>query len=141
MLEGCPQRVEQQRSRSRCRTPCSGNDQFGHGAGDEVLVEVASRLRGCLRGGDELARAGGDEFTILWRNIPDAEAAHAVARRVVAAGAQELQIHDGVVSVGVSVGVALAGVGATAESLLAVADAALYESKQAGGGRATTRCG
>ncbi len=115
------------------------NDRHGHSLGDNVLVEVVARLSGGLRAGDEIARMGGDEFTILWRNIPDAAAAHAVAARVVAAGDDVIPAPGGGVSVGVSVGVAIAQPGDTAETLLAAADAALYESKKAGGRRATMR--
>ena len=117
------------------------NDRHGHGLGDDVLVEVVSRLRASLRAGDEIARMGGDEFTILWRNIPDAATAQAVAARVVATGTQVFGVPGGDVTVGVSVGVAVAQPGDTAETLLAAADAALYESKKAGGSRATMRAG
>ena len=115
------------------------NDSHGHGRGDEVLVEMAGRLREGLRGGDELARMGGDEFTILWRNIPDERAAEVVAARVVAAGDTAITVGGHEAVVGVSVGVSLVHEGATADSLLAAADAALYEAKQAGGRRAVIR--
>ena len=46
------------------------NDTYGHRVGDQVLVQVVDRMRSALRAGDELARAGGDEFTVLVRNVP-----------------------------------------------------------------------
>ena len=111
------------------------NDTYGHRAGDEVLVEVARRLRQMLRVGDELARIGGDEFTVLMRNVPDAATARHVAERLLVALEQPFPVPSGEVRVGLSVGVALADRGATADGLLATADAALYACKRAGGGR------
>ena len=111
------------------------NDTHGHQAGDEVLVEVADRLRRTLRVGDELARIGGDEFTVLLRNVPDAVTARHVADRLLAAVQDPFPVPGGEVTIGLSVGVALAHRGATADGLLATADAALYACKRAGGGR------
>ena len=105
------------------------NDTRGHAAGDAVLVEVADRLRATLRTGDEVARMGGDEFTVLYRRIASAYEAERVGARLVAAV-------DGT-GVGVSVGIALARPGMTADDLLQAADAAVYASKRAGGRRCT----
>jgi len=112
------------------------NDRHGHRVGDDVLVAVADRLRQSMRVGDELARIGGDEFTVLLRNVPDAAAANQVAERLLAAFQAPFEVPGGTEPVGLSVGVALAGAGATADGLLAAADAALYACKRAGGGRA-----
>jgi diguanylate cyclase (GGDEF)-like protein len=111
------------------------NDTYGHQVGDDVLVEVAARLRQQLRVGDELARIGGDEFTVLMRNVPDTTTAGHVADRLLGAVAQPFAVPGGEVRIGLSVGVALAGSGATADGLLTTADAALYACKRAGGGR------
>jgi diguanylate cyclase (GGDEF)-like protein/PAS domain S-box-containing protein len=111
------------------------NDTYGHRTGDEVLVEVARRLRQTLRVGDELARIGGDEFTVLMRNVPDAATARHVADRLLTAVEAPFAVPGGEVRVGLSAGVALADRGATADSLLATADAALYACKRAGGSR------
>lgn len=110
------------------------NDTYGHRVGDQVLVEVATRLRDTLRVGDELARIGGDEFTLLLRNVPDAATAGHVADRLLAAMTAPFAVPGGEVSLGMSVGVALARPSASAEELLNTADAALYACKRAGGG-------
>ena len=112
------------------------NDDFGHGAGDRVLVEVADRLRGCLRAGDELARIGGDEFTVLLRNVPDATAALHVTERLMASFRRPFHVGSELATLGLSVGIARARAEMTAEALIAAADAALYEAKRAGGGKA-----
>ena len=111
------------------------NDSYGHRIGDDVLVEVAARLRSRLRVGDELARIGGDEFTVLLRNVPDATVAGQVADRLLLAIEEPFPVPGGEVRVGMSVGVALATRGATVDDLLSAADAALYACKRAGGGR------
>lgn len=110
------------------------NDTWGHQAGDAVLVEVAERFQRLIRTGDELARVGGDEFTVLLRNVSDETAAHEVAERLHAAVRDPFTVAGGEVKLGVSVGVAMLSSATTAESLLARADEALYAVKRAGGG-------
>jgi diguanylate cyclase (GGDEF)-like protein/PAS domain S-box-containing protein len=115
----------------------SVNDRWGHTVGDDVLVQVAERLEGSLRLGDELARLGGDEFTVLWRRIPNAAALERVTRRLHRALEAPFDVPDGAITLGLSIGVVLAGPGATADSLLVAADQALYDSKRAGGAMTT----
>lgn len=112
------------------------NDTFGHLRGDAVLVDVAERLRASLRAGDELARMGGDEFTVLLRNVVDAEGANHVVDRLLGALRLPVRVDDAEVSLGLSIGVALAGPTSTADDLLVRADEALYAVKRAGGGSA-----
>jgi diguanylate cyclase (GGDEF)-like protein len=99
------------------------NDNYGHRVGDVVLVEVATRLRACLRTGDELARIGGDEFTVLLRNVPDA----------AAAARDPFEVEGDQAKIGLSVGIALSEPGISADALLERADIALYEVKRNGG--------
>ena len=113
------------------------NDTYGHNAGDLVLVQVADRLRARLRTGDELARIGGDEFTILLRNIPDTATARHVAGRLLTAVIEPFELEGRTIPLGLSVGIALSKPGLTADALLARADAALYEVKHAGGNQAS----
>lgn len=109
------------------------NDTWGHVAGDAVLIEVAARLREHVRAGDELARVGGDEFTVLLRNVGDAAAAAEVANRLLGAVSKPFEISGNEVRLGMSVGVALSRPEDTADDLVARADSALYEVKRSGG--------
>lgn len=114
----------------------SVNDLAGHAAGDELLIAVATRLRGVIRQGDTIARLGGDEFVILCPDLADpAGEASAVAERVTAVIAQPFHLGDPPQDffVSASVGVGLASVGDSAESLLSRADAAMYAAKNRGG--------
>jgi len=107
------------------------NDTHGHQAGDEVLAEVARRLAGAVRSGDELARWGGDEFVAI---LPatDREGACAAAERMRAAVAAAPVAAAGIeLAVTISAGWAH-WVGDTPDDLLARADRALYEAKDRG---------
>jgi diguanylate cyclase (GGDEF)-like protein/PAS domain S-box-containing protein len=112
------------------------NDTYGHRRGDAVLIEVADRLRASLRVGDELARMGGDEFTVLVRNVVDEAAAGHLVERLLGALREPFVVEGDDVTIGLSIGIALAGPGSTADSLLARADEALYAVKRGGGGSA-----
>lgn len=109
------------------------NDTHGHHVGDQVLVQVADRLRTALRVGDDLARLGGDEFTVLLRNVSDEAAANHLAERMLASMTAPLHIDDLEITIGLSIGIALVSPGLTADTLLALADGALYEAKRNGG--------
>jgi diguanylate cyclase (GGDEF)-like protein/PAS domain S-box-containing protein len=113
------------------------NDSLGHAAGDEVLREVARRLRTVLRPEDTIARFGGDEFTILCEGVGGVLEAVALAdrlqhplRRPLRAGGAELRLSA-------SIGVALAepGDAVDGERLIEDADAAMYRAKERGGAR------
>jgi diguanylate cyclase (GGDEF)-like protein/PAS domain S-box-containing protein len=116
------------------------NDNAGHAAGDDVLRQVAAVLHDHVRGADAAARLGGDEFALLLPRCESADAL-ALAQRLVLAIGQCGVKHDGQwLGVGASIGVA--GVALASHSTsdpaaaLARADAALYEAKRAGRGRA-----
>ncbi|GAA2795803.1 hypothetical protein GCM10010470_33610 [Saccharopolyspora taberi] len=112
------------------------NDRYGHPAGDGVLVEVATRLRGAARDGDVLARYGGEEFALLAFDVePEAVPAIAERLRAAVAGAPVRVSDEDRLPVTVSVGAACAG--RTTEELIAEADRALYAAKAQGRDRVT----
>ncbi len=108
------------------------NDELGHLAGDEVLVEVGARLRGALRAGDVAGRIGGDEFVVILNPVRDEVEAASVAERILANIAGVAHLTEGSVRIGASVGVSLNLVGDTADRLLRRADSALLDAKRAG---------
>ncbi|MDY7090468.1 MAG: bifunctional diguanylate cyclase/phosphodiesterase [Actinomycetota bacterium] len=113
------------------------NDRLGHEAGDQLLVQAADRLRGCMREGDLLARFGGDEFVILLDGVADLDGVLGVGDRVVAAMEVPFTLLDERVEISASVGGVL-GVRGQADpaTMLRDADAAMYAAKHAGRGRA-----
>jgi diguanylate cyclase (GGDEF)-like protein len=112
------------------------NDKLGHGAGNELLKEVAHLLRFAVRVGDEPFRFGGDEFVVLLSDA-DADGAMVVATRVSDIYRTMGQTLRGTeVEISFSIGIAVfPDDGETAEALLAKADEALYQAKRAGRGR------
>jgi diguanylate cyclase (GGDEF)-like protein len=113
------------------------NDTFGHPAGDQLLIQVAERLKGTLRETDVLARLGGDEFAIVQSNHgAQTDAADILATRIVALLAEPFSVDGNVVSIGASIGIALApSHGTHADDLLKMADLALYQAKDMGRNR------
>ena len=106
------------------------NDVFGHAVGDGLLVEIASRLKSCLRGDEFLARLGGDEFVAIQRmedfgsDIPD------LAWRFLDSVSGSVEIDDNQIRAGISIGIAMfPNHGSDAEQVLANADAAMYRAK------------
>jgi diguanylate cyclase (GGDEF)-like protein len=111
------------------------NDNFGHPVGDGLLLAVADRLRAVVRAGDTVARLGGDEFVILQLDVSDPSETIALARRIVETIGTPFVIEGHLLSIGVSIGIAMApGDRMNPEQLLKSADQALYRSKQAGRG-------
>ena len=114
------------------------NDSLGHAAGDEVLRETARRVSDLVRGGDVLARQGGDEFLLLMHcggADAAAGAAQQAAERIAAALERPFEISDAEFHIGASIGVALFPEHAQdAEALLKRADAAMYQAKRTGSG-------
>jgi len=107
------------------------NDTHGHQAGDAVLAEVARRLAAAVRGGDELARWGGDEFVAIQPGTDRHGALRAAERLRAAVAVAPVAFAGGELPVTVSVGWAH-WVGDTPDDLLARADRALYRAKDAG---------
>lgn len=111
------------------------NDKFGHPAGDEFLVEVASRLRRCTRPAEHVARIGGDEFALVMANLARPEDALEIAERFVAAFTEAFRIEGRQIVGATSVGIVLAPRdGTTSPDVMKNADAALYRAKKAGPG-------
>jgi diguanylate cyclase (GGDEF)-like protein/PAS domain S-box-containing protein len=114
------------------------NDSLGHAAGDEVLRETARRVSELVRGGDVLARQGGDEFLLLMHCTgadTAGAAAQLAAERIASALERPYEISDAEFHVGASIGVALFPEHADdAEDLLKHADSAMYQAKRTGSG-------
>ena len=112
------------------------NDSLGHEAGDDLLVEVARRLKGCVRPEDTVARLGGDEFAVLMEGVGGEAGAVEVAERMLGALAPPVEVSRREIFVTPSIGIALAAPGETRpEVVRRDADAAMYGAKGAGKNR------
>jgi diguanylate cyclase (GGDEF)-like protein/PAS domain S-box-containing protein len=116
------------------------NDSLGHGAGDELLMGIAERLRSSVRGGREarqavVARLGGDEFAILLPFIRDIADAGVLAQRILDKLEPPFHLGERQVFATVSIGIALSSSGATPDELLRNADTAMYHAKAKGKAR------
>ena len=113
------------------------NDSLGHGAGDQLLRDLAPRLSEVLRPSDTLARLGGDEFAILCEGLDEAAESGAIAERLLAAAQRPLALGTVELRPGASVGIALVGPGTVADGddVLRDAGVAMYRAKGAGRGR------
>ncbi len=117
------------------------NDRLGHGAGDGLLKAVAQRLTHAVRGGDTVARMGGDEFVVLL--APDgpagseagAEIACAIAARIIRTLSAPYMLDGERIEIGASVGLTRGAARADLDTLIEEADVALYQAKRAGRGR------
>jgi diguanylate cyclase (GGDEF)-like protein/PAS domain S-box-containing protein len=108
------------------------NDSYGHEAGDQVLIELAQRLRGSVRECDFVARFAGDEFVVLCPEVPGEIHAVGLAERVLGACEAPFDVGGRVAQLSVSVGIAIAGDPRGTSDLLHDADAALLEAKTQG---------
>ena len=108
------------------------NDTHGHSGGDEVLKEVANRVRDACRGDDLIARLGGDEFVVLLHGVQDLAAAAMVAEQIRTAVHQPIAVAGIETTLTLSIGLALAGPDSDPALLLGMADKALYGAKRAG---------
>ncbi|MEC5180807.1 sensor domain-containing diguanylate cyclase [Arthrobacter sp. CG_A4] len=112
------------------------NDSLGHRAGDDLIVQLAVRLKACLREEDTLARIGGDEFTVLLEGAADVNDAKCAAERLMAALRQPFTIDNEEVFAGASIGITAGTAGhESADELLQHADLAMYRAKALGKGR------
>ena len=111
------------------------NDTLGHPIGDRLLQEAAQRMQSCLRDGDIAARLGGDEFAILQVPVEKPADVTALATRLIEVVGAPYDLDNRPVSVGVSIGIALApSDGDEPDTLIKNADLALYRAKTDGGG-------
>ncbi|ARU30524.1 hypothetical protein CAP31_01725 [Sulfuriferula sp. AH1] len=112
------------------------NDLFGHEAGDAVLVEVAHRLTGVVRGEDTVARLGGDEFVLLLNEFGDMDEVELAVHRILTMVAAPYRIGNEDVKINASIGMTLYPLDdADPDTLLRHADQAMYQAKQAGRNR------
>lgn len=106
------------------------NDCHGHEYGDQLLVEAAERIKACLRETDFIARLGGDEFVALLERVPGADKALEIARQMIHSISQSYSVEGNRLSIGASIGVSLYPEHSRySESLLRMADSALYQAK------------
>jgi uncharacterized protein (TIGR02265 family) len=119
------------------------NDAFGHAAGDELLRQVAARLRAVVRPGDTVGRISGDEFVLVLPDVDDLADAEGLAGRVAGCFAEPFRLAGHPVDVQASIGLAVHAepdAGRRGEQLLTEADAAMYRAKRGArrsGGRRT----
>ncbi|GAB5452424.1 MAG: hypothetical protein Hals2KO_27520 [Halioglobus sp.] len=107
------------------------NDSFGHEVGDEVLNEIAHRLRANVRSMDTVSRLGGDEFAVVMHGINHTDATEAMLEKLSFAIRKPLAMRDTILNISGSFGVAIApDEGIRVEDLLHTADQAMYEAKQ-----------
>lgn len=112
------------------------NDALGHQVGDELLRSVAVRLHAVLRDQDTLARSGGDEFSVVLPGLSHQQEAEVVASRLIETIRPPFNVDGHNLSVGLSIGIAIADSGMTTpDRLLRCADMALYEAKRNGRNR------
>lgn len=109
------------------------NDNFGHPAGDQMLLEVAHRLQSSLRAEDTVARVSGDEFVILLENIHQPKDVTFITQNIIELFVEPFMINDHQIRITASIGITMSpNDGATATQLLRNADTALYRVKEQG---------
>ena len=109
------------------------NDTLGHDAGDQLLKEVASRIKGCIRESDTVARLGGDEFVVLLPELDDEAYAAVVAKKILAAAARPFNVMGQEFRVTASIGIStFPHDGLDEQTLTKNADIAMYQAKAEG---------
>ena len=109
------------------------NDTLGHEAGDELLKEVANRLKACLRDSDTVARLGGDEFVVLLTELGDEQYAATVAQKIITAVARPFSLLGQEFRVTASIGISTYPKdGPDEQTLTKNADIAMYQAKEDG---------
>ena len=109
------------------------NDQYGHDAGDKVLIEISRRIEGTIREEDLFSRIGGDEFTLILNSLPNQEAAFPVADKIIAVVNRPIRFENLVLNIGISIGISFyPNDGEETDQLITLADDAMYQAKSAG---------
>ncbi|MCW8930067.1 MAG: EAL domain-containing protein [Gammaproteobacteria bacterium] len=109
------------------------NDTLGHSVGDEILIEIAQRLKNNIRSVDTVARLGGDEFTLILANVERASIVMEIAQKLVAALSKKILYEEHELYVTASIGISLyPDDGIETEVLLRNADSAMYQAKNQG---------
>jgi diguanylate cyclase (GGDEF)-like protein/PAS domain S-box-containing protein len=111
------------------------NDTYGHAVGDALLKAFSARIKRTVRAIDMVSRLGGDEFALLLEDLPDQQAATAIAEKIIGEMQAVFQIHHNALQVSTSIGIALLETRMTAAELIDKADAAMYQAKKAGRNR------
>lgn len=113
------------------------NDQYGHEAGDKLLISIAKNMQDSFRKVDTLARIGGDEFIAVFQNLNTRADCEPFVRRILSSVAKPVVIHDETLNITASVGISLypQDEDASPDLLLRQADQAMYEAKLAGKNR------
>ena len=112
------------------------NDTLGHAAGDQLLQQVADRLRSAVGGRGEVGRLGGDEFQVLIPDMDDRGELGEIAKKIIQMLSQPYSVEEGRCTIGCSVGIAIAPYdGIQRDELTRAADLALYASKNGGRGQ------
>ena len=109
------------------------NDTFGHAMGDNVLKETSKRLQNCIRGNDILSRLGGDEFTIIMKDVKTTKDASVLAEKIIYAFDAPMIIDAHSLKLSTSIGISIfPDAGDISETLLQSADTAMYKAKENG---------
>jgi diguanylate cyclase (GGDEF)-like protein/PAS domain S-box-containing protein len=109
------------------------NDKLGHDTGDAVLVEVARRLKECLRDTDLVSRLGGDEFTVIIEDVMEIDAVAGVAEKIVEIIARPITVTNQKICVSASIGISLYPNDADRiEDLVKQSDCSMYHAKRMG---------
>jgi diguanylate cyclase (GGDEF)-like protein/PAS domain S-box-containing protein len=109
------------------------NDSLGHHIGDEVLIESANRLKSTIREGDTLSRLGGDEFTIIIKDLTTPQDASIIAQKIINIIKKPINIDKHTLYISSSIGISIYPDDAiNADNLIKYADAAMYKAKDEG---------
>jgi diguanylate cyclase (GGDEF)-like protein/PAS domain S-box-containing protein len=111
------------------------NDNLGHHIGDFLLLEVARRVKACMRGADTLARLAGDEFVVIMADVGTPENCAILAQKIIESLGEAMEIQGHPIHIGASVGIAVFPEdGHDGAALMQCADTAMYAAKNAGRG-------